>query len=85
MPGKKESQTINMSIFGTEMSWGVPINVFRVIVGASHQESLDYTEISSYTGYVQGSTEIFGPGVYYCSIFNKNLDKLHVAFRCSHV
>lgn len=85
MPGKKESQRINMSIFGTEMSWGVPINVFRVIVGASHQESLDYTEISSYTGNMQGSTEIFGPGVYYGSIFNEDLDELNVAFRCSHV
>jgi hypothetical protein len=74
MPGKKESQTINMSIFGTEMSWGVPINVFRIIVGTSHQESLDYTEISSYACNMQGSTEIFGPGVYNGSIFDKNLN-----------
>jgi hypothetical protein len=85
MPGKKEPQTVNMSIFGTEMSWGVPIYVFRVIVGASHQESLYDTEISSDTGYVQGSTEIFGSGVYNGSIFNEDLDKLNVAFRCSHV
>lgn len=63
-----------MSIFSTEMGWGVSINVFRVVVSSSHQESLDYTEITSYTGNVQGSTEIFGPWVYNCSIFNKDLD-----------
>jgi hypothetical protein len=85
MPCKKESQTVNMSIFSTEMSWGVSINVFRVIVSSSHQESLDNTEISSYTGNMQGSSEIFGPWVYNGSIFNEDLDELHVAFRCSHV
>lgn len=63
-----------MPIFSTEMSWGVPINVFRVIVCSSHQESLDYTEIPSYTGNMQGSTEIFGPWIYNGSIFDQNLD-----------
>lgn len=63
-----------MSIFSTEVSWGVSVNVFRVIVSSSHEESLDYTEISSYAGNVQGSTEIFGPWVYNGSIFNKDLD-----------
>jgi hypothetical protein len=74
-----------MSIFSTEMGRGVSIDVFRVIVSSSHQESLDYTEITSYTSNVQGSTEIFCPWVYNCSIFNKDLDKLNMAFRCSHV
>ena len=85
MPCKKEPQTVNMSIFSTEMSWGVSIDVFRVIISSSHQESLDYTEISSYTGNMQGSTEIFRSRVYNGSIFNKDLDKLNMAFRCSHV
>ena len=74
-----------MSVFCAEMGWGVSINVFRVIVSSCHQESLDYTEISSYTGNMQGGTEIFGPWVYNGSIFNEDLDELHVTFRCSNV